>query len=37
MAFTTPAAIEEMVKELIVAYLEKNELAGKEVRRPDTL
>ena len=28
MAFTTPAAIEEMVKELIVVYLEKNEQAA---------
>ena len=28
MAFTTPAAIEEMVKELILAYLEKNEQAA---------
>ena len=28
MAFTTPAAVEEMVKKIIVAYLEKNEEAA---------
>ena len=28
MAFTTPAAVEEIIKNIIVAFLEKNEHAA---------